>query len=228
MSHILVVEDEVKIAELLRAYLEKAGFQVSCLHRGDQVEAFVIRHRPDLVVLDLQLPGKDGLDVCRSLRAKNEIPVLMLTARIDEIDRILGLEVGADDYVCKPFSPREVVARIRSILRRSQPQTDSPLMQCGVVELNATAFTVSYSGSPVKLTKLEFGLLQAFMEHPGEALSRSQLLVRAKGVDFDGYERNIDSHIKNLRKKIPSRRPGQEVIEAIYGVGYRFNPAVLE
>jgi two-component system response regulator BaeR len=228
-AHILICEDEVKIAELLRDYFVQAGFRVDLLGRGDLVEPFVARHHPDLLVLDLQLPGKDGLDVCRALRAKGAKPaILVLTARVDELDRLLGLELGADDYVCKPFSPREIVARARAILRRLVPQTDARgVTRIGVLSIDRVAHSAAVGGAKVTLTRIEFELLAAMVEQPNRVWSRAALLERVKGTDFTGYERNIDGHVKNLRAKLREHLGEQQPIRSVYGVGYGLDSDTL-
>ena len=230
MSQVLICEDETKIAELLRDYFLQAGFKVDVLGRGDEVEAFVARHQPDLLVLDLQLPGKDGLEVCRALRARGPTPaILVLTARVDEIDRLLGLELGADDYVCKPFSAREVVARVKAILRRLQPRREAGgITRIGVLAVDETAHSVSVAGKGVTLTPIEFALLQAMVEQPNRVWSRGALLERVKGTEFSGYERNIDGHVKNLRHKLREPLGDKAVIRSVYGVGYGLENSGLE
>lgn len=229
-TSILIVDDEVKIAELLRDYFVHAGMHADVLHRGDEVESFVLRKRPDLVVLDLQLPGKDGLEVCRALRSHEISPaILMLTARVDEVDRLIGLELGADDYVCKPFSPREIVARAKAILRRLQPKTPSgSRLTLGVLEVDRSAHAARVRGEEIELTPIEFALIAAMVEQPHRVWSRGQLLERAKGTDFAGYERNIDGHIKNLRKKLRESLGDNDPIRSVYGVGYALETTALE
>lgn len=225
-KRILIVEDEVKIAALLRDYFVQAGYVTDLLHRGDEVEAQVARAPPDLVVLDLQLPGKDGLAVCRALRARGErCAILMLTARVEEVDRLLGLELGADDYVCKPFSPREVVARARAILRRVGPTQDGGVTTIGALTLDRARHLATAGGRPLALTPIEFALLAALVEQPERVFSRGQLLERCKGTAFEGYERNIDGHVKNLRAKLREVLPGASPIRSVYGVGYGLDSA---
>jgi two-component system response regulator BaeR len=228
-SHVLIVEDETKISAGLRDYFVQAGFRVDALARGDQVEAFVERAKPDLLLLDLQLPGKDGLEVCRALRAKGPSPaIIMVTARVEEVDRLLGLEFGADDYVCKPFSPREVVARAKAILRRLEPKTDSGgVLRLGVLRLDRAAHRASIGEVALTLTPLEFELLAAMVEQPNRVWSRGALLERAKGTDFAGYERNIDGHVKNLRRKLGEHLGERESIRSVYGVGYGLETGAL-
>jgi two-component system response regulator BaeR len=229
-SHILICEDERKIAELVRDYFLQSGFRVDVLHRGDEVEPFVAKQAPDLLVLDLQLPGKDGLEVCRALRAKGPTPaILMLTARVDEVDRLLGLELGADDYVCKPFSPREIVARAKAILRRLEPQTSAAgVTRLGVLSIDRNAHSAAVAGKAVTLTPIEFALLAAMVEQPHRVWSRGALLERVKGTDFSGYERNIDGHVKNLRAKLREHLGDKSPIRSVYGVGYGLDSAALE
>jgi two-component system, OmpR family, response regulator BaeR len=221
-KYVLVVEDESKIAELLRDYLVTAGFLVTIVDRGDLAIAQVRKNTPALVLLDIMLPGVDGMDVCRQIRKFSAIPIIMLTARVEEIDRIIGLELGADDYVCKPFSPREIVARVKAVLRRSQPQPAEPQLKVGPISMDCAAREVIVSGKPVSLTPNEFSLLKALMARPNRVFTRGELLDLVQGYSFDGYERTIDSHIKNLRKKIAQNLPEQEVISTEYGVGYKF------
>jgi len=229
-ARILIVEDEEKIALLLRDYFLRAGYRVELCHRGDEAEARVQRWQPQLLVLDLHLPGKDGLDICRALRRQGEEPaILMLTARVDELDRLLGLELGADDYVCKPFSPREVVARAGAILRRLR--ASAPAAQCirlGLLELDSAARSVRVRGREIVVTPIEFGLLQAMVAQPRRVWSRAQLLERVRGTDFSGYERNIDGHIKNLRRKLREQLDDRDPIRSVYGVGYGLEHGALE
>lgn len=230
-ARILVVDDETKIADLLRDYFRHAGMQAEALYRGDTVEAWVAQQRPDLVVLDLQLPGKDGLDICRALRANgaSEPAILMLTARVDEVDRLLGLELGADDYVCKPFSPREIVARAKAILRRLQPRSEgAQRIRLGKIELDGIAHQARVDGQLLTLTPIEFSILLAMVEQPRRVWSRAQLLERARGTDFAGYERNIDTHVKNLRKKLREHLSDRDPIRSVYGVGYALDTETLE
>ena len=224
MKRILVVDDEPKIAELARDYLEHAGFSVRIAGDGTAALAAVRRDRPDLIVLDLGLPGVDGLDVTRSVRRDSNVPVIMLTARDDELDKLLGLELGADDYLTKPFSPRELVARVRAVLRRvdaaAAPGSDS-LIRAGDLTLDVPRMRAEVRGHAVELTPTEFALLAAIARQPGRIFTRSQLLDAVHGVAFESYERAIDTHIKNLRRKIEPdpRRPVH--ILTVYGVGYR-------
>jgi two-component system response regulator BaeR len=217
---ILIVEDEPKLAQLLRDYLTQAGYTTHCLANGLEVVPWVKRYTPALLVLDLMLPGKDGLAVCRDLRAFSQVPIIMVTARVEEIDRLLGLELGADDYICKPFSPREVVARVKAVLRRLQtPETAQA--QYGGFVLDAQQYRATLDGQPLELTPVEFRLLGAFVAHPGRIFSRRQLVDTLYDDFRTVSDRTVDSHIKNLRRKIRPMRPDHEVIHSVYGVGYK-------
>ena len=227
MKTILVVDDEPKIAALARDYLEHAGFAVLVAGEGRGALALAHSRRPDLVVLDLGLPGLDGLDVARALRRDSDVPILMLTARTDEADRIVGLELGADDYVTKPFSPRELVARVRAILRRTEIATklaDAPIRILDV-ELDPARLRVSIAGRPVDLTRTEFALLATLARQPGRVFTRSQLLDAIHGVAFEAYERAIDGHVKNLRRKLEPDPAHPRYLLTVHGVGYRFADA---
>jgi len=222
--HILVVEDETKLAALLKDYLERADYRVTCVERGDQVISFAKRHDLDLILLDLMLPGMDGMEVCRELRKFSTVPVIMITARVEEIDRLLGLELGADDYICKPYSPREVVARVKAVLRRTHAQPSEKRLSSGGIELNQDTHQVWIMGNEIKLTPSEFKLLRVVMAHPGRVFSRAELVNLVQGYEFEGYERTIDSHIKNLRKKIAAAGMESDVILSVYGEGYKLCP----
>jgi DNA-binding response OmpR family regulator len=223
MKTILVVDDEARIAQLARDYLEHAGFAVVVAGDGPAALTAVRQRRPDLVVLDLGLPGLDGLDVTRELRRGSSIPIVMLTARDDELDKLLGLELGADDYLTKPFSPRELVARVRAVLRRAErPVEAAETIRAGDVVLDVPRMRTEVAGTPVDLTPTEFQLLATLAASPGRIFTRSQLLDALRGVAFETYERAIDSHIKNLRRKLePDPREPRYVL-TVYGVGYRF------
>ncbi|MEA2654538.1 MAG: hypothetical protein QOI37_1765 [Chloroflexota bacterium] len=223
MKTILVVDDEPKIATLARDYLEHAGFAVLTAGDGPSALRTIRQRRPDLVVLDLGLPGLDGLDVTRELRRDSNIPIVMLTARDDEFDKLLGLELGADDYLTKPFSPRELVARVRAVLRRAdRPPETSELIHAGEVVLDLPRMRVEVAGTAIDLTPTEFQLLATLAARPGRIFTRAQLLDALRGVAFESYERAIDSHVKNLRRKVEPdpRRP--RYVLTVYGVGYRF------
>ena len=223
MAHtILVVDDEARIVKLVRDYLERAGFTVLSAHDGETALHLARRERPDLIILDLMLPGVDGLDVCRCLRQETAVPIIMLTARVEEADRIVGLELGADDYVTKPFSPRELVARVRAALRRATGQVGpASVIRAGDLQLDTVTMTAIVGGQPVDLTPTEFQLLATLARQPGRIFSREQLLEAIHGVAFDGYDRSVDSHIKNLRRKIEPDPGRSHRIETVYGVGYR-------
>lgn len=222
---ILIVDDEEKIANLVSDYLKKEGYETFTLHRGDLVTSYTRKTPPNLIVLDLMLPGMDGISVCREIRKFSEIPIIMLTARVEEIDRLLGLEIGADDYVCKPFSPRELVARIKAVLRRTERKSEEKIISEGCISLEIETRRVFVNGSEVRLTPSEFGLLSAMMSQPERVFSRNDLLKQVQGYEYEGYDRTIDTHIKNLRKKIGEKLEGENPISGVYGVGYRFSPA---
>jgi DNA-binding response OmpR family regulator len=220
---ILVVDDEARIVKLVRDYLERAGFGVLSARDGETALTLARVEKPDLIILDLMLPGVDGLDVCRRLRQESGVPIIMLTARVEEADRIVGLELGADDYVTKPFSPRELVARVRATLRRANGQVGpATILRAGDVELDTAALTATVAGQAVDLTATEFHLLATLVRQPGRIFSREQLLEAVHGVAFDGFDRSVDSHIKNLRRKIEPNPRQPRYIQTIYGVGYRF------
>lgn len=221
--HILVVEDEEKITRLLCDYMEAAGFRASSQANGARVIAQIKRDMPDLILLDIMLPGMDGMEVCREIRKFSNVPIIMITARVEEIDRLLGLELGADDYICKPFSPREVVARVKAVFRRAHADSPAHNLVVGPVSLDAETHQVMIDKHILNLTPNEFGLLKVMMGHPNRVFSRSELINRVQGYDFEGYDRTIDTHIKNLRKKIAQRLPGRKIIITVYGVGYKFN-----
>ena len=227
MKKILVVEDEIKIARLVRDFLEHAGFAVTVAGDGEAAIASARGSRPDLVVLDLGLPGRDGLDVTRELRRSSTVPIVVLTARGDEADRIVGLELGADDYVVKPFSPKELVARVRAVLRRTDTARTggAEVLRAAYVEVDMPRMRVSVAGRPVELTPTEFQLLSTFVREPGRVFTRSQLLDAVNGVAFESYERAIDAHVKNIRKKIESAPGRPRYLLTVHGVGYRFADA---
>ncbi len=220
---ILVVEDEPKITELVRLYLERDGFQVSVAGDGRlALEAFR-RKVPDLVVLDINLPQIDGLEVCRQIRRESTVPIIMLTARDEEADKLIGLELGADDYITKPFSPREVVARVRAVLRRAQPSAPAQeVLRAGDLVLDPGRHEAQRGSEALDLTPTEFRLLEVLMRNPGRVYSRLQLLDLVQGEAFEGYERTIDAHVKNLRQKIESDPQRPSRVLTVYGVGYKF------
>lgn len=219
---VLVVEDEPRLAALLADYLKAAGYRVDVLSDGREVIAAVRADAPDLMLLDLMLPGRDGLDICRELRGFSALPVIMMTARVEEIDRLLGLELGADDYICKPYSPREVVARVKAILRRLQrPQEPLAGGDDAVLAMDEAGFVARCHGQVLDLTPVEFRLLKAFADAPGRVFSREQLMDRLYSDHRVVTDRTVDSHIKNLRRKLEQASPDQELIRSIYGVGYK-------
>ena len=224
---ILIIEDEPKVARLARDYLAQGGFQVLTAADGVTGLAMARRESPELVVLDLMLPGMDGLDVCRALRRESDVPIIMLTARSEEADRLIGLELGADDYVTKPFSPRELVARVRALLRRTKGTVYQPgVIRIGNLVIDIDAHRLTRAGENIHLTRFEFNLLQVMAQHPGQIYSRAQLLEKLHGVAFDGYDRSVDAHIKNLRRKIEVDPSEPKYILTVYGVGYRFNDEI--
>ena len=219
---ILVVDDEPKVARLARDYLEKNGFRVVTAADGQSALTIARREKPDLIILDLMLPNIDGREVCRILRRESDVPIIMLTALSEEIDQVTGLEIGADDYITKPFSPRAMVARVRALLRRTQGEIKTPsLIRAGGLEIDTEKYNVSFNSSPLKLTPNEFKLLVLLASRPGQTLTREQLLDDLHGAAFS-VDRSIDSHIKNLRKKLETAS-GTSMIETVYGIGYRFN-----
>lgn len=223
---ILLVDDEPKIVRLARDYLEKDGFRVVSAGDGPTALAVARRDKPDLIVLDLMLPGMNGWEVCKTLRRESDVPIIMLTARAEEADQVLGLELGADDYVIKPFSPRALTARVRAMLRRTQGQVQTPaIIRAGKLEIDLSAYQAALDGRPLQLTPIEFKLLAVFARHPNQTLSREQLLEHLHGVAFPSFDRSIDSHIKNLRRKLEFSPQNARLIETIYGVGYRFTPS---
>jgi len=221
--HILVVEDEEKITRLLCDYLQKAGYRMSTQANGDRVIAQLKKDMPDLILLDIMLPGMDGMELCREIRKFSKVPIIMITARVEEIDRLLGLELGADDYICKPFSPREVVARVKAVFRRVHAEPEAHHLVVGSISLDDKTHQVMIDKQLLNLTPNEFGLLKIMMAQPNRVFSRSELINRVQGYDFEGYDRTIDTHIKNLRQKIGEILLGQEIISTIYGVGYKFS-----
>jgi two-component system response regulator BaeR len=218
-ERILIVEDEHKLAALLGDYLAQEGFEVALLHRGDEVEDWMRTNRADLVLLDLMLPGKSGLEVCKALRAASDVPIIMVTARVDEIDRLLGLELGADDYICKPFSPREVVARVKAVLRRSK--RNEPPAKDGL-QLDEASFRAVIGGKDLGLTAVEFELVKVLASHPGRIYTRDQLMDAMYRDERVVSDRTVDSHVKKIRRKIADVLPDREVIHSVYGLGYKY------
>lgn len=224
---ILVVEDEPKIAALLDEYLRgPGGYRAQLLHHGDEVMPWLEQHQADLILLDLMLPGKDGLELCRLIRQKLNVPIIMLTARVEEIDRLLGLELGADDYICKPFSPREVVARVKAVLRRASLTQSAPA-KSSRLRIEAERYQAWLDGIELRLTPVEFGLLRSLTAQPGRVFSRDQLMNEMYADYRVVSDRAVDTHIKNLRRKLQEVVPDLELIESIYGVGYRLSSDLL-
>lgn len=220
VSRVLVVEDDRKISELLLNYLRADGYEATPVYDGRDAVQHITQKAPDMVILDWMLPGLDGIGVCKAVRAFSDVPILMLTARVDELDRLLGLDTGADDYVCKPFAPREVVARVRALLRRAGGRVrTSP--QPWVVE--DASFRISWLGQWLPLTRIEFLMFRTLLARPGRVFSRDQLLASVHDSQRDISDRAIDTHIKNLRKKVQAVEPGRDCIASVYGVGYRFD-----
>jgi two-component system, OmpR family, response regulator BaeR len=224
-ERILIVEDEPEIASVLSEYLVEAGMEADVIHDGADAVDLILSSKPDLVILDVMLPGKDGLTVCREVRAKSEVPIILETAKVEEIDRLLGLELGADDYICKPFSPREMVARVKAILRRYRRQMmpDAEPDTAPRLRLDADRWAASIDGISLDLTRREFQLLSVLHGRPGRVFSRGQLLDLAFHGESDVFDRTIDSHIKNIRQKIKKADPASNAIRSVYGVGYAYD-----
>ena len=224
---ILVVDDEPEIVRLVRSYLEQDGYRVVTAYNGEEA-LYAARHeKPDLVVLDILMPKMDGLEFTRRVRREQDVPIIMLTARAEETDRIVGLEMGADDYVTKPFSPRELVARVRAVLRRAQPSDErepAPVLRAGPIKLDRTTHTVTVADEPVDLTPTEFDVMEVLLRQPGRVYSRTEILEAVQGVAFEAYERTVDAHIKNLRQKVESDPANPNYILTVRGAGYRLNP----
>jgi len=219
-NKILIIEDEPEIAQLLKDYLTQSGFEAFIYSTGSGAIEMVEKIAPDAVILDVMLPVIDGLEICKQVRKTSNLPIIMLTAKVEEIDRLIGLELGADDYICKPFSPREVVARLKAVLRRTNPEVSSTNIKLGTILIYPDLFKVTANGEEVVLTKSEFMLLLNMAKHPGRVFSRSDLISSVHGYEFDGYERTVDSHVKNLRKKL-AEYTNENIIQTIYGIGYK-------
>lgn len=224
---ILIVEDEPKLAEVLQEYLQQSGFKVAWLANGLEVVAWVREQQPDLIILDLMLPGKDGLQIFREVRQFTDTPIIMATAKVDEIDRLVGLELGADDYVCKPYSPRELVVRVKNILRRVATPVRELMVETGI-EIDPERMEARINGQALILTPVEFRLLQQFVNNPGKVYSRNHLLDHLYNDHRIVTDRAVDSHIKNLRRKLETALPETEVIRSVYGVGYKFDPTGID
>ncbi|HAM50492.1 MAG TPA: two-component system response regulator BaeR [Nitrospiraceae bacterium] len=223
-GNILIVEDEPKLASLLSDYLRASGFEPFCLSNGAEVVPWARAHKPDLILLDLMLPGRDGMEVCKDIRTFSHVPILMVTARIEEIDRLLGLELGGDDYICKPFSPREVIARVKAVLRRTR---DGQTIQAKGLVLDGHRYRATLNGHDLELTAVEFKLLQFLVDNPGHIFGRQQLMDKIYPDERIVTDRTIDSHIKKLRRKIEAVGTQTKLIHSVYGVGYKFEPDSL-
>lgn len=223
-ASVLIVEDEVELAQVLRDYLERAGHRVQIVHDGVAALSHFNHRSADIILLDLNLPGIDGLDVARQIRRKSDVPIIMVTARVEEADRLVGLEIGADDYIVKPFSPREVVARVRAVLRRARAEPREPrVLRAADVEVDLERHRAFVGDHEAQLTPTEFSLLATLVGQPGRAFTRLQLLAAAQGEAYEGYERTVDAHIKNLRAKIEPDPKRPMYILTVFGVGYRFS-----
>jgi len=221
MNKVLIVEDEPKLASLVADYLKAAGYEAHCIENGLEVVPWVKSNAPDLIVLDLMLPGRDGLEICKEIRSFSDLPIIMVTARVEEVDRLIGLEAGADDYLCKPFSVRELVARVKALLRRPRigiSSKDSSLV------IDEASHKVSLDGKEIDLTPVEFRLLAALAAAPGKVFSRDALLEKLYADHRVVTDRTVDAHVKNLRRKIEEIRPGSDLVRSIYGVGYKLEP----
>lgn len=226
---ILIVEDEPKLANVLQDFMQYEGFRTHIIQNGNEVENWVKQHNPDLILLDLMLPGKSGLDICRDIRNSNPVPIIMTTARVEEIDRLLGLELGADDYVCKPYSPREVVARVKAQLRRMKLLSgNQQSTQHHIISLDSDRQKIIHKGQEQELTAVEFSLLKTMYQSPGRIFSRDQLMDSIYSDQRIVSDRTIDSHIKKLRKKLSQLIPDQELIHSVYGAGYRYEENPVE
>ena len=226
MTHIFIVEDEEKLASVLETYISAEGFEASVLSRGDTVVDAVRKNAPDLILLDLMLPGKSGVDVCKELRQFSDVPIIMVTAKVEEIDRLLGLELGADDYICKPFSPREVVARVKAILRRVEQVNINAEAQESSLKLDHAIYQASLEGVELNLTPIEFRILSALYGPPNRVMKRDALMNHMYDDHREVCDRTVDSHVANLRKKLKKVQPEVEYIHPVYGVGYRYSEKI--
>ncbi len=223
MSTILIIEDEQTLARVLQSYLEREGFQVITTNRGDTGYDMSLTRNVDLILLDLNLPGMDGMDIAREIVKQKNTPIIMITARVEELDKLKGLETGADDYITKPFSPREVVARVKTVLRRVNRTIDgTDKVETGLIEIDVNAHTVKKAGRHIELTPSEFEILLLLARNPGRVFTRFQLLEAIQGQSYEGYERTIDAHIKNLRSKIEDNAKNPVLIKTVFGIGYKF------
>jgi two-component system response regulator BaeR len=224
-KHVLIIEDELSLALLVQDYLRRESIESDILGSGENAVDIILSAKPDLVILDIMLPGMDGLEICRKVRNQSDVPIIVETARVEEIDRLLGLELGADDYICKPFSPRELVARVKAVLRRVDRQNspNQPLDSDKTLKINEANWSAEINGALLDLTRREFRLLSVICNRPGRVFSRSQLLELAFPDDADVFDRTIDSHIKNIRQKIKIVSPDWAPIRSVYGVGYSYD-----
>jgi len=223
MNTILIIEDEQSLARVLQSYLEREGFQVITANRGDTGYDLILTRNVDLILLDLNLPGMDGMDIAREIVRQKKTPIIMITARVEEFDKLKGLEIGADDYITKPFSPREVVARVKTVLRRvNRTEETSSKVETAGLEIDVNAHTVKKAGRSVELTPSEFEILLVMARNQGRVYTRLQLLEAIQGQSYEGYERTIDAHIKNLRAKIEDEPKNPTMIRTVFGVGYKF------
>ena len=220
-DQVLIVEDEQKLADLLADYFIAAQYQCYCLYSGGKVVDWVKHNQPDIILLDIMLPEKDGMQLCREIRQFSQVPIIMVTAKVEEVDKLLGLELGADDYICKPFSPREVVARVKAVLRRTQHAGQHQVVASTGILLDKARNEMSFQGNTLALTAVEFNLLAPMVSEPGRIYSRAQLMDTMYADSRVVSDRTIDSHIKKLRKKIALVCPEQELIQSVYGLGYR-------
>lgn len=219
---VLVVDDDVKTVELVKLYLDRDGYQVSTAYNGVEALRLARESYPDLIVLDLMLPDIDGLEVCRTLRHESDVPIIMLTARTTDLDKLTGLDLGADDYVTKPFSPKELTARVRAVLRRLPGERGPDEVAIGELDMNFKAHVALFAGRPLNLTSVEFKLLGILVREPGRVFSRTKLIEEALGYDFEGFDRTIDVHVLNLRRKLEPDPSHPKYIKTVYGVGYKF------
>ncbi|MCC6202247.1 MAG: response regulator [Gammaproteobacteria bacterium] len=224
-NKVLIVEDEEQLASLLADYLQHSGYRTTHIRRGDEAIAAIRAEQPDLVLLDLMLPGKNGMEICRETRSFSDVPIIMVTARVEEIDRLLGLELGCDDYICKPFSPREVVARVKAVLRRYHPRISEDGASDPRMTLDEASYSVSCNGRRLDLTTVEFKLLATLVNKPGRIFTRDQLMDNIYSDHRIVSDRTVDSHIKKLRKKLDELMPDTDIIRSVYGVGYKYEPA---
>ncbi|MFL0805024.1 MAG: response regulator [Agarilytica sp.] len=223
-KRILIVEDEPDLSRLLAEYIEQAGYGTHIIKNGLEVESWVEQEQPILILLDLMLPGKNGLDICKSIRMTSDVPIVITTAKVEEIDRLLGLELGADDYICKPYSPREVVARVKTVLRRIYPTPDANTCPQPSVDIDAEKLHITVKNTVIELTQIELNLFKLLYDEPGKIFSRQNILDNIYHDYRIVSDRTVDSHIKKLRKKLHDAVPDSDLIKSIYGVGYKYEP----